>query len=449
MTSVSRISSLPSAHGEIDLFNLLRLLWRRKGVIAAAGICCAALGAAYANLVTPEYEVKTVLRPAALNDLDALNQSRIYSLSPNDALKRVGAAMDSYDVRWGFFQAHPELIDAYHAGGQTAEQAFARFNANGLQLIQPDSKKTDLLSHYIGLKMQYKDGLNGAAVLNDFVAYAVERERLQIAEDLRVIIENRLAEVDANLKAAVSEYESKKESRIARLLEADNIKRAQLQDEFNALRVQLKLGREARLAQLDEAISIASSLGFKRPSTPSAMADASLGVGNMIRTEVNSQQIPLYFLGTDVLEAERNALRKRNSDDFTEPRMAQIRKELIMLASNQNVETLKARKNEAVFLEGIESLRAEQMRLRGIDTEIKQLRLVSIDQPAVEPNGPLKPRKTLIIAVGLLAGLILGAVVVLVRAMFRSRLRQLQAVEMQVGLKQEVAPSLKQSEVIN
>ncbi|WP_231353380.1 Wzz/FepE/Etk N-terminal domain-containing protein [Pseudomonas tussilaginis] len=429
MTTVSRIPSIVS-QDEIDLFHILGILWRRKVLIFSVALFTAALGGGYAFLVTPEYEVSTVLRPAALNDLDALNRSEIYSLPPGKALVRVGAALDSYDTRLNFFRSKPELIAAYSHEGQTPEQAFSNFN-KALVLVQPNPKKADLLSAFIGLKMRYEEGLNGAAILNAFVSYTVDSERVQLAEDLKVIVNNRLDEVATKFDSAVKEYEAQKESKIARLMETDAIKRAELQDELKALRVQLKMHREARLIQLEEAISIARSLGLKKPATPSSMADEVAGANNIVRTEVNSQEVPLYFMGSDVLEAERNALRKRVSDDFTAPRIAQIRKELLMLGSNRKVEMLKARENEMVFLEGIDVLRAERTRLENIKTDMQQLRLVSIDQFAVPPSKPVSPHKLLIVVAALMVGLGLGAAIALMRGMFKRRLRQVRIVELQ------------------
>ncbi|MNJ69508.1 hypothetical protein D3C77_658650 [compost metagenome] len=102
-----------------------------------------------------------------------------------------------------------------------------------------------------------------------------------------------------------------------------------------------------------------------------------------------------------------------------------------MLAINRKVEILKARKNESAFLEGVESLRVERMRLQNIDTDLKQLRLVSVDQQAVTPNRPIKPRKVLIIVAALVSGLLLGAIIALVRGMFKLRLRQLRTLEIE------------------
>lgn len=421
MTNFTR-APLPPTQEEFDLYLVLRELWRRRAMIIAIAFVITLLGAAFAYLATPEYEVRTILRPAALNDLDALNRSEVYSLPPGQALIRVGAALDSYDIRLSYFRSKPELVEAYKQPGETLEQAFFNFN-EGLTVVQPDPKKVDLLSAFIGLKMHYKEGVEGASFLNEFVAYAIDRERDQLSEDLKGIVNNRLEEVDAKLQSALAGYHANKDSLIARLDEKDAIKRAQLQDELKALRVQLKLRREARLASLDESIAIARSLGLKKPASPSSMADEVVGAANVVRTEVNTQQVPLYFMGSDVLEAERNALRNRSSDDFTEPRIAEIRKELLMLSSNRQVEMLKARRNEAVFLEGVEKLRAERLRLNSINTGLAQLRLVNVDQYATPPTAPLKPRKAMVIGASCAAGFVLAIFIALLRAMFKSRLR--------------------------
>ncbi|WP_256250538.1 Wzz/FepE/Etk N-terminal domain-containing protein [Pseudomonas sp. NBRC 111123] len=430
-----------AATGEVDLFDLLRAIWRRRAFVALVGAVFAIFGVAIAYLTPSEYEASTTLRPVEINQLDALNRSKIYSLPPAEALRRVGARLDSYSARLEYFRSRPELVEAFRNEGQSFEQAFQDFNNTALSVVQSDPKKANLLSDFIGLKMRYGQDINGAAVLNDFVDYAMERERVQLSKDMQIILANRLAEVDAKLNSALTEYRAGNEGRIARLEEDDAIKRAQLGDELKALRVQLKLQREARLTELDEAIAIARSLGLKKPSTPSQMADENSGNGNIIRTEVNGRPVPLYFMGTEVLEAERTALRKRASDDFIEPRIGQIRKELVLLSNNRSVEAIKARANDQAFLEGVEALRIERERLKSIDTQLQGLQLVSIDQRAVAAAKPLKPRKALIVMAATIAGLLLGVVAALVRTAFKKHLRRLQVVEVRGG----VAPVLPEN----
>jgi chain length determinant protein (polysaccharide antigen chain regulator) len=406
----------PPASDEIDLFELFHAIWRQKKLIVGCTVLAGVLGAGYAFLAPKTYEVSSVLRPAAINELDALNRSEVYKLPPADALLKVGAQLDSYEARLGFFKDHEELFKAFQKPGQTLEQSFEAFNRNSVNLILPDPKKSDSLSNYIRLELQYPTDVDGVKILNGFVDYAIAAERQQVGADLKVIVNNRLTELKGKIDAARANYDTEKESKIAKLLEADRLKRAQLQDELSALRLQMKMERTNRLAELAEAIGIAQSMGIKTPTTPSSMADsARTGSSQVMRTEVNNQKIPLYFMGTEALEAERAALQKRTSDDFTNPRIAEIGKELQLLDANREVEVLRKRGNEDIFLQDVEPLRAEVARLRGLNIDMSNLKLVTIDRRAQEPLAPIKPKKALVIALSLVGGLLLGLMVALIR----------------------------------
>ena len=88
---------------EIDLVALFQAVWQQKVLIVIVTALVGAMAAAYAFFATPEYQVSSVLRPAAINELDALNRSEIYGLPPGEALIRVGASLESYDTRLSFF----------------------------------------------------------------------------------------------------------------------------------------------------------------------------------------------------------------------------------------------------------------------------------------------------------------------------------------------------------
>jgi len=415
LNRTSPLNASPSSD-EIDLFELFHSIWRQKKLVVGCTILAGVLGAGYAFLAPKTYEVSSVLRPAAINELDALNRSEVYKLPPADALSKVGAQLDSYEARLGFFKSHEQLFAAFQKPGQSLEQSFEDFNRNSVNLILPDPKKSDSLSSYIRLELQYPADIDGVAILNGFVDYAIAAERDQVGADLKVIVNNRLNELKGKVDAARANYETDKESKIAKLLEADRLKRAQLQDELSALRLQMKMERTNRLAELAEAIAIAKSMGIRTPTTPSSMADAGRGgSGQVMRTEVNNQKIPLYFLGTEALEAERVALQQRTSDDFTNPRVAEIGKELQMLEANREVEVLRKRGNEDIFLQDVEPLRAEVARLRGLNIDMSNLKLVTIDRRAQEPLAPIKPKKALVIALSLVGGLVLGLLIALFR----------------------------------
>lgn len=405
---------LPS--DEVDLLELFHAIWKQKKLVIGCTILAGLLGVGYVYLAPKVYQVNSVLRPVAINELDALNRSDVYQLPPADALAKVGAQLESYEARMGFFRANPALFETFQQPGRSLEQSFEAFNRNAVNLVLPDPKRSGSLNNYIRLEMDYPKGVDGVAILNGLVAYAIEQQRNQVAADFKVIVNNRLDELKGKVDAARANYETNKASKIARLLEADKVKRADLQDELTALRLQMKMQRISRLAELDEAIAIAKSIGIKHPTTPSAMgADASSGSRQVMRTEFTNQEIPLYFMGTEALDAERAALVRRTNDDFTNSRVTEIGKELRMLEVNREVEVLNSRKDEDIFLRDVEPLWAEEARLHGLNIDMSTLKLVTVDRPAQEPLEPIKPKKALIIALSLVAGLMLGVLVALIQ----------------------------------
>lgn len=410
---------------EIDLVDLFHSLWGQKWLIMGVVAVVGAAAGAYAFRATPVYEVQSLLRPALVKDLDELNGSEVYKLEPLDALKRVGASLESYDTRESFFQANRSLFEGLGNPGSTLDQSFENFSREQFTILRPDPKKADGLPDYVGIQVTYPDGLDGAAIANGLVAHAIAVERERIAADFKVVITNRLSKVERQIKASRANYEADKASRIAQISEADALKRADLQDELTALRQQLRTKRHNRIAELDEAIGIAEKLAITKPTTPAAMGEqgrVSLGSGSVIRTEVNNQQIPLYFMGTETLSAERDALLARRSDDFAEPRVAEIAKELKLLESNRQIELLKKRTDEDLFLTQLAQLREEEARLKGLDLDLSSLSLVRIDRPALQPSQPVRPRKALIVAVGLVLGGVLGVFAALIRGFVKRRL---------------------------
>ncbi len=410
----------PATNDEIDLVQLISALWKQKTLILAVTLLVGVVGLAYAMLATRYYSVQSVLRPAAIKDLDELNHLGIYKLSPTQALTQVGTALDSYDNRLSFFRDNQQLFADLAQSGRSLEQTFEAFNDQAFKLLQPDAKKPEGTSPFVGIQLTYPEPINGVEVVNGLVQYSLNSVRQQVAADLATIIANRLNQLEAQMAAARANYEASKEIQIAKLSEADALKRVQLNDELAALRQQLKTRRENRINQLNEAIRIATSLGITKPTTPSSLGAAQVtSQGSVIRTEVNNQQIPLYFMGSEALEAERKALSARRSDDFTEPRIAEIARELKLLEHNRQVEVLNSRENEDLFLKDLAGWREEAARLRALQLDTDSLKLVSIDQRAVEPSSPIKPKKAMIVALALVLGGMLGLFIALMRNMLR------------------------------
>lgn len=168
-----------TSHADIDLFDLFHSYWKQKKLIAATTVVAGGVALAYALLAQPVYLASSVLRPAAINELDALNRSEVYKLPPKEALLKVGSALESYDTRLNFFRDHQELFKPLEKDGISLEQSFEIFNRDAIHLTQPDPKKADSLSPFIRLELTYPDTVNGVQILNGFVEYAINNQREQ------------------------------------------------------------------------------------------------------------------------------------------------------------------------------------------------------------------------------------------------------------------------------
>ena len=407
-----------NSNDEIDLRELIRSLWDQRWVIVGVAAFVALVAALYAFLATPYYRVQSILRPVEMGVLDSLNATEVYELKPLEALARVSGGLSSYGNRLEFFQSNQALFTDLAQQGLTPEQAFEAFNSEAFSMLYPDPKKNQ--GEFVGLALVYPDAMDGVSVVNEFVAYVLQKERGRVADDLAVVIANRKANIEQRIDAARASYQARKEAEIATLLEEAALKKARLEDELRAVRAELKIRRENRLSVLAEAIRIARSLGIRKPTTPAAMAD----VGEGIRTEITSREIPLYFMGVDALEAEREVLQARSSDDFMEPRISEIQKELDMLQHNRQVEVLQQRQDEDLYLKELAGLREEAARLQGINFDASTLQLARLDQPAQQPMTRLKPKRMLILAIGIVLGGVLGIFVALMRNLLKPRVWQ-------------------------
>ncbi len=74
--------------------------------------------------------------------------------------------------------------------------------------------------------MQYPQGMDGAAILNGMLASTIENERQRILDDLQARIDGRLQFLEQDIEGKRASYQASKEGKIARLLEADSIRRA-------------------------------------------------------------------------------------------------------------------------------------------------------------------------------------------------------------------------------
>ena len=83
--NVRQDPQLKNIHAEIDFFDLLHSFWQQKKLIGATTVLVGVIAFGYVSFAQQVYQTSSLLRPAAINELDALNRSEVYTLPAADA----------------------------------------------------------------------------------------------------------------------------------------------------------------------------------------------------------------------------------------------------------------------------------------------------------------------------------------------------------------------------
>lgn len=145
--------------------------------------------------------------------------------------------------------------------------------------------------------------------------------------------------------------------------------------------------REDRMVQLQEAFKVAKAMGQDRP-----LIAATITTNVMTEAENGRPTFDdnlLYMRGTRALEAELKALQSRKSD--------------------------------LPFVSKIHDLQEQLEFLKEIEVKPGNVAVFTLDNPAVEEQTPIRPKRWLIIVLGLMLGAMLGVMAGMMRFMLATR----------------------------
>jgi chain length determinant protein (polysaccharide antigen chain regulator) len=123
----------------------------------------------------------------------------------------------------------------------------------------------------------------------------------------------------------------------------------------------------------------------------------------------DAADLPLYLYGSKALIAESNALSNREK-----------------LSKNLPF-------GEEHFINGLPEILFEIQQLKNLKIDFSKVKIAKIDEFATVPVKPIKPRKALILALGLIAGGFLGLMTALIVGAYKRHKKQHDLVELENG----------------
>lgn len=139
--------------------------------------------------------------------------------------------------------------------------------------------------------------------------------------------------------------------------------------------------RQDRIVQLKEALAVADTVGISAPQVTTGRTSSDGALSSFVDGSL------MYMRGANAIRAELQTLENRKSDD--------------------------------PFITELRDLQSQQAFLKGIDVKPDHVAAFTLDSVAEVPETPIKPKKALVLAIGVVLGLVLGVLVALFSRVLR------------------------------
>jgi chain length determinant protein (polysaccharide antigen chain regulator) len=269
----------------------------------------------------------------------------------------------SLDMEGAFASAKSALLSSGY------RKEFYVLRLDQIKVVQNShSDKLTLEQNFLGFSEQFSVKTSGANDSESFVQVTFKSSDATFSSELlndyvEYVLFRRLRESYDTMSANIN---SRLES---------------LDYQTSIMREEYKGNKTRRILELKEAINVALAVGQENPV-----------YRNM--DLVGGQLPPLYMLGSKAIKAEIKAL------EFRE----QIAKDLV--------------RGEDHFIAGLPKLLLEIEALKALEIDFSKINLARIDEVAVVPVNPIKPRKLLIMVLAIVGGLFAGLFMALMVAAF-------------------------------
>jgi chain length determinant protein (polysaccharide antigen chain regulator) len=157
-----------------------------------------------------------------------------------------------------------------------------------------------------------------------------------------------------------------------------------IEQQIEGRRESAKARREDRITQLHEALTVAEAIGLENPPVITGRTEDNRELSAFMDGSL------MYMRGSKALQAELRVLKARESDDPFIPELRDLEEKYKLYASVK--------------------LDPERVAVFRQDGEVEQ------------PDAPIKPKKALILALGVVLGGMLGLFIALIRLMLKKRL---------------------------
>ncbi|UHL63232.1 Wzz/FepE/Etk N-terminal domain-containing protein [Paralcaligenes sp. KSB-10] len=338
---------------EIDLRDIARTLWASKLLILLVTLVVTCIAAVYVFFSTPVYETYVQTLPPTASGLSGYNiGSQLTGVAISGITQTNSSAAPPSIKELSIKEAYNDFLQ--HLTSNTVRQQFFE------NVYLPAQRTTTDQINKDKLKKQLAKAL------------AITLPTKPTDNTVRVSFEGTNPQTIANwadtyvamaIKATQKELLNDLAGEVA-------LRTQGIDDQISTLRKIALVARQDRITRLKDALQVAKSIGLEVPANS----------GNLVTSYTGETT---YLRGAKALQAELDVLEKRSNDD--------------------------------PYIDNLPDLLKKRALLKSIDLNPSHLSVATIDQAATVPQEPVKPKKLLVLILGVILGSILGVLIALIR----------------------------------
>lgn len=420
------------SHEEIDIRALILALYKQWRLITTIITVITLLAVGIVLFWPRIYEVKSIISPPELEDVKELSRNSVTPYSLDDVYAEYFNKLTQIDVARSYFEKTEfykvitkKTPDAVFSV-EDIDHAFALFRA----FFRIEKIRLD----YLELKKDEKTPLGKVSVIletphpeaavefiNGFIQYVEQQALQKFYNDQLALKQLKKEKLENEIKSLKEKTRAIRETEIAVLVEQNDTKIRSLEDEIKARVAEAGFKREARIAQLKEALVIAKTLGITEPRSlddfkPAAEIKSQIAISTHLN---NSDSRPLYLLGSQFLSAEIEQLSQREQDEYFVPGLGELKKELALIKNNRHIEALKQREDDYLFIKELPEIHNQLAALELVSLDFNDVKLLTWEQKAFVPLRAVSPNKRLVVSAAFAMGLMVALGVALLRVFLR------------------------------
>ena len=394
---------------EIDLTQVFIDLAKRWKLIAGITLVGTIIAVIIALAIPKVYKPSAEISQPSMAVVEQLQLDGITELDQDTLFKRYYRNLRS-EQNFKSFVLHQGYLKSFspestEQNDQVREQALSELAQQlSVSILEPQAGNNENIEfpELVSVAMSAEDEGLAVQVVNQYLFFTNQQTLTQLRTEFKEIIAQRLKNIERAVALARQREKNRLQLRIEQL-EAENEKKmAELALQKETTIQLAKKNRQTQIAEVKEAYKIAKQLGIENPTPIDEFTgDKNREVSTNI-TLNQSQELPLYLMGTRYLDSLITTLSERDNDAQFLEEINEIELEMSVVKNDPELALLKQRENVDPFIQDLPELFAKRDELKSFELNVNDISVYQTEKLASVSGKAIKPNRPLIAVLGLL-----------------------------------------------